>query len=314
MLHFASNCYVQQGFDVSNIKMPKLDGSEYGSGGVMRKYWKKLAVASMVGAVVGLAAVYLLPKQWPASVLVQVGQAGTGAPLVDPASVVQRITFPDFLSHVLTVSGLPQARDKRSELVKKTLRATIARGTPLIEIRVEGYTPEDANKVATAALEIIQKEHAELLAPAVSRQQRSLAEIDDSLKIIQAERSKSLEAVTASSVSADKKFSENVLLASLIKSDDLEARNLREQRSALLEQLDPTRTFNTKAVTAIYVPPIPKSIPKGVGLILGGILGFALGVAYLLCINSPFRKRFYAILVGRRDSAVRAERMVGSSW
>lgn len=59
----------------------------------------------------------------------------------------------------------------------------------------------------------------------------------------------------------------------MLKSNDSETRAFRDQINSFDEQLSPYRTFNTKAVTDIYVPKRAAYPKKIIGALIGLFLG-----------------------------------------
>lgn len=76
----------------------------------------------------------------------------------------------------------------------------------------------------------------------------------------------------------------------MLKSNDTETRAFRDQINSLDEQLSPYRTFNTKAVTEIYVPK-PAAYPKKIiGVLIGLILGCLIAAIWSLIRDKDLRE------------------------
>ncbi|AMP13273.1 hypothetical protein CPter291_0995 [Collimonas pratensis] len=159
-------------------------------------------------------------------------------------------------------------------------------------MKVSGYSPEEAQANLSAAFQILQNEHAMLLTPSVTKLKNNLADVTASLKKIEDERSAILEPIKKanSAGTIERKFSESILLASMLKSNDTETRAFRDQINSLDEQLSPYRTFNTKAVTEIYVPK-PAAYPKKIiGVLIGLILGCLIAAIWSLIRDKDLRE------------------------
>ncbi|AMO97133.1 chain length determinant family protein [Collimonas fungivorans] len=253
----------------------------------LKRHLALLAACSVAGALAAYGTSYMIPKQWPATLLFQVGQIGSGANLlVDPNNVVQRVKFPGFVNQVLQAEQLPtdESLDRRSALIKKTLAASIAKGGNLLEMSVKGYSPEEAKANLLAAFHMLQAEHAELLLPSVTRLEKNLADARTSLQRIEDEHVAVLEPIKKvnSAGTIERKFSESILLASMLKSNESERRVFRDQINGLDEQLSPYRTFNTKSVAPAYVPQHAVYPRKSIAAAIGLILGFMLAGLYAL--------------------------------
>lgn len=253
----------------------------------LKRHGLRFAICSLLGVAVAIGVTSMLPKQWPATMLFQVGQVGQiggqASPilLADPNNIVQRVKFPGFVLQVLTSQNLPSdsSASDRGSLLKSSLAASLAKGGDLIELSVKGYSPEEATENLKAAFKIIEYEHGQLLAPSMIRLKKNLDDTTLSLKKIEDERQAILEPINAAknSNNIDKKFSESILLTNMMKLNDADARNLRDQKNALEERLSPYRTFNTKAVTPIYTPQKPIFPKKSIAAILGLFFGIFIG-------------------------------------
>lgn len=243
----------------------------------VKKHALRTAISGVLGIGASLGFTSTLPKQWPATLLFQVGQVGASQ-IVDPNSVVQRVKFPGFALQVLQSQNLPldASESERTGLIKSSLSASLAKGGNLIEMSVKGYSREEATENLKAAFKVLENEHAQLLTPSITRLKNNLDDTIQSLKKIEDERQAILDPINKAknSNSIEKKFSESILLTSMIRANDAETRGLRDQKNAIEEQLSPYRTFNTKMVTSIYTPRKPTSPNK----ILAAILGLMLGV------------------------------------
>lgn len=259
----------------------------------------------MIALVVAAA----IPQQWPATLLFQVGQIGSTANvLADPNNVIQRVKFPGFADQVLQAEKLPidPAKSDRSALIKKTLEARMIKGGSLLEMEVRGYSPEEAKANLLAAFHVLETEHSELLLPSVIRLEKNRADATASLQKIEGERAAIWEPIKKvnSAGTIERKFSESILLASMLKSNESEMRAFREQINAFDEQLSPYRTFNTKAVATIYIPLRPAFPKKGTALALGVVLGFFLAATYAYVRDKALRAAFSTLL---RDSVQPAD-------
>lgn len=257
-----------------------------------------LTVIAIAAAACGAFISTTFAPRWQATVLVGIGQMGIGRDrrLTDPGALVQRVNFKGFAQQALKAAGLPpDSSVDMSALPMSTLKATVARGGDhFVELSVEARSRDQAMKVAEAALGILQAEHAQILQPGKARLEKSLADTNKSIDSLTRERTLILERIQSNGDSAAKKFSENVMLSEAIRSSDTELRVLREMQRSLEEQLDPSRTFNTRAVAPIYAPERPIKPKKLVGALIGLCFGLLLDFALLISINTGFRRQFNA--------------------
>ncbi len=243
-----------------------------------------------------------LPKHWPASVLVQVGQAGDGVPIIDPANVAATVAFPSFADEVASASGFADATDKRAVLIRQTLSAEVEKGTNFVQIGVNGYSPNDAQNAIKAALSILIKTHDSLIEPHVQQKKQILAESENSLNMLQKQQAVILGTLTSASASQQSKFSENIVLSNLQKANESEIRSLKEKIAALQEQLSQSKTFSTKAAVPIYVSPTPDWGSKRFYVTWGAFIGLVCGFAWLVLNDRQFRASAYDRLFGQPEA------------
>ena len=262
--------------------------------GAARRHLRLLLAWAVLGTLMAVGIAFLIPKQWPATMLFQVGQIGSaGSLLTDPNNVVQRIKFPGFIDQVLQAEQLPleASLDARSAMIRKSLAASIAKGGNLLEMRVLGRSPEEAKENLQAAFQVLQSEHEKLLKPTVTRLEKNLADAKAALQKMEDERSAILEPIKKFNRDGtiERKFSESILLASMLKSSESEIRVFREQINNLDEQLSPYRTFNTKAVAPAYVPQHAVYPKKSIAAVIGFFLGLLLSGLYVLARDKELR-------------------------
>ena len=261
--------------------------------------WKPILAVSIIGAIIGAGVAPFAPKHWQARVLIEIGQSGNNSPMIDPSTVVERIKFPSFATEVISKLGLSEEGNRSSTLIKKTLWASVPRGSSnLVELSVDGQSPEDSVKIASTALSLIQKEHEALLKPATARKEKLLSDYESELKNLSDQRNSILSRLNSTASTESSKFSQNIVLSSIIQSDGQQTRSLNEQVASLREQLDPTRTFNTKAVAPVYVPRRPSGYPVWGCAIAGFLAGLLFGIGLFMLIDSKFRQSFSRAMLG----------------
>lgn len=268
---------------------------------MLKRHMALLAACVILGAAAATGIAYMIPKQWPATLLFQIGQVGSGGNLlVDPNNVVQRVRFPGFVNQVLQAEHLPsdETMSERSRLIKKSLTTSIAKGGSLLEMSVKGHSPEEAKSNLLAAFQVLQAEHGELLLPSVTRLGKNLADARASLQKIEDERVAVLEPIkqASSAGTIERKFSESILLVSLLKSNESEIRAFRDQINTLDEQLSPYRTFNTKAVAPVYVPRHAVYPRKSIAAAAGLLLGLALAAVWVFVRDKELRQAFFRMV------------------
>jgi len=260
----------------------------------LKQHFNALVVSGLIGSLIAAGVALMLPKQWPATLLFKIGQVESAANLLaKPNDVVQRINFPNFpvkvvQSQRLRISEFP---NERRNIVKKTLSADMTKDGDLVKMTVNGHTPSEAKENLSRAFEVLQTEHEELLRPSLTKLKEDIAAAKNALEKKEDERAILLELRQRmdASEASEKNISEDIILASMLRSNTVELQIYREKINALDEKLNPHRTFNTKAVTAIHVPTHPAFPKIGAAALLGLFLGLlAAGMWILIRDKEPW--------------------------
>jgi uncharacterized protein involved in exopolysaccharide biosynthesis len=262
---------------------------------ILKRHAASFFVCGLLGTIIAVSITYVMPMQWSATMLIQIGQVGTAANLlVDPNNVIQRIKFPDFATQVLQSQNLSidESISKRGAIIRETLTGTFVKKGSLLEMRVNGYSPEEAQENLSAAFQVLQNEHTALLIPSITKLKNNLADARASLKRIEDERIAILDPIKKANSAAtiEHKFPESILLALMLKSNEEETLVIRDRISSLDEQLNPYRTFNTKATTAIYVPKRAISLQKKVVTMIGLLLGICIAGLWAFIRDDDLRE------------------------
>lgn len=257
-----------------------------------------IVVVAAVGALAAAGLSAVLPKRWTATALVQIGQIGRiqsaqqGADVPElvenPSRAVERARNPPFVEEVLRALGLTAddgMRDPTASLIRSSLRVNLRRGSDLIEIQVDGSSRGDARKHAEAFVSRLAAAHAQIAEPGIQRLRGQLKLVETELSEAAEVRKQLRDAAAAlgGRAASGQKFSERVLLGSLMSEQEARIALLRESKLKFEEQLSPRRTFPTALLTAVHVPArhaSPRLMPLAlVGAVLGGGLGLLARVA-----------------------------------
>lgn len=256
----------------------------------LRRHLKKLALTALMGAVLAIGLALLLPKQWEASAVIQIGQITNDNPQASPMTLVEtvgraveRLQLPQFEDVVLKKLGLPLAvgEDANTDLIRHSLKATQLKNADLIEVTVRGFSREDAQRYVQAFLDELINAHAVLAKPSMDKVKSNMTEVT---RQIAAEEAKKVQLSSLARIRDETKakasFSESVLLASMAADNDKQLQTLRQREINIREQLNPERTFNTRLFGPIYVSR-RHVYPRGSLFALGGLaLGLAVAIGW----------------------------------
>jgi uncharacterized protein involved in exopolysaccharide biosynthesis len=248
--------------------------------------WRWIIGGTIVGAAAAVGYLAITPPQYEAMVLVQIGQAGQVgqaglAPVESLARVVERVMFPTFKDAM--VKKLGWSGDPRGVVYASSLKATIAKGSDLIELRVRGLTREDTASSLNATVEHLSQLHREVAQPAIESLQSELKEISAEARqagkvMGELERAARFQ----NQLAPRDRFSESMLYAQLFATNESRIRELRRRESQYREWI----SLTGKAVTAAFAEPMVSDAPvsprKAQTLVLGALGGMLFGVVAVL--------------------------------
>ena len=244
----------------------------------------------------GLALIYVLLARpvWEATAVIQIGQIGQvgGADreksLVEPTPrTVERLKLNSFEDAVLTALKIPlDANNPEANLYRNSVKVKLLPNTDLIELKVRGYSPEDAARWVDATVAHLREVHEKIAAPSILRITLQLSEITNDLQKAKAERDRILQNIgLKEQISPGNRFAENVLFANILNNRDAEIRDLEQRKLTFEEQLSPARTYATSLMDKIHVPERPAFPKKGLTVILAGVVGMILGIIAAFVID-----------------------------
>jgi uncharacterized protein involved in exopolysaccharide biosynthesis len=187
-------------------------------------------------------------------------------------------TFKDAMVKKLGWSG-----DPRGAVYASSLKATIAKGSDLIELRVRGLTREDTASSLNATVEHLSHLHRAVAQPAIESLQSELKEISAEAReagkmMGELERAARLQ----NQLAPRDRFSESMLFAQLFATNESRIRELRRRESQYREWI----SLTGKAVTAAFAEPMVSEAPvsprKAQTLLLGALGGMFFGMVAVL--------------------------------
>ena len=250
---------------------------------LVRYKWLVLGMPAIAVAV-ALVVSFLLKPVWEATAVVQVGQVGQvgqAGQLIEPvARVVERLKVRSFGDAVLAGLGVPRdEKNPLAHLFRHSLQVKPLPAADLIEVRVRGYSRQEASQWADAIFEKLHKIHAELAAPTIQRLKQQMAEVTQQITQTQTARDALFDVTTRlKRHGGPDAFMEQIVLANTLVMRDAELRALEQTKRVVEEQLSPVRTYPTSLMGEVYVANDPVAPKKGLIVALAGVLGLVLGV------------------------------------
>jgi len=257
----------------------------------LRDGWKTVTGGVVLGVAGAIAAFLVIPPNFEAVAVIQVGQVGqvgqvnvSGQPVEPPVQTIERMKSPTFQRRVAQALGDQQWLDDITRVgpgATKVLSLQVIKGTagqrvPLIELRVSGESPQAALRKAEVAVAELVKVHGELAQPALERMRADLAIGRE--KLASAERDLlTLTKLVATAGVKDERFTQLALMTSLRIQKEAETYGQRQLIMALETALEPPATQPAHAIEGIFVPEKPVSPKRGLLLALGCVGGLMVG-------------------------------------
>lgn len=248
-----------------------------------KKWLIGIPIACVFLTIVGI----LLSKPtWEATAVIQIGQigqsgAGQGLQLIEPpARAIERMKMKSFADGVLAYLKISLApRDPTARLFRTSLSLKALGTSDLIQVRVRGYSPEEAATWGSAVVDQISAAHEKLTQPTIGRLNTQLAELKKQMQMIENERVNLSKIVSITAAkSGVSNFSENLLFSNLLVQKNAELRDFEMRLLAVNEQLSSIQAYPTSLVDRVYVPEQPASPKKWLMIMLAAIVGLILGV------------------------------------
>lgn len=262
--------------------------------GFLRRHAVSILSLSLAGLVIGICVSLVIPRQWEATGVLQIGQVAnesTTAPApptqIEPtARALERLRIPQFTDTVLKSLGFAVGPDEDADaaLIRRSLKTTMLTGTDLIQYTVRGFSPEQAKRTADAISVEMMRVHANLMRPSLERLKADLEEVTQGVAREDKRRDMLNELVrTRGQAGVIGKFSENVLLSEMVNENEKALRSLRLRSNTLQELMSKERTYNTHLLGPVetsrrYVYP-RKALFGGGGLVVGLLASLLLGIA-----------------------------------
>ena len=257
---------------------------------VIKRYSRQIILVAIFAALAASIVIFLVIKpKWEASAVLQVAQVD--GKLVEPISqVVSRIKHDSFRSALFEQIKINDNKNikKIKRLYKESLSVNKPKDADIVEIRLKGYSPEQAQLLLEDSVVYLQKEHSKLMDASIIRIQ---GEVKNTAKDIQDLKTESEYLKRQLEAKRDWN-SYNATLGAVVMQNKTDAlRALAQKKLELDEKLSPSLTFTTKVIGAISVSEEPAFPLQNVFqqlsiVLLGVLLGLFSGIVYALLANS----------------------------
>jgi uncharacterized protein involved in exopolysaccharide biosynthesis len=267
----------------------------------LRAGWRYVLGGTLIGVLGAAVALFVVPNQYEAMAVVQVGQMGqvgqvgqvglvgqiSFTPAEPPAQAVERMKSPAFQLAVAKAVG-----DERwlNALLNAGVSSVLSVASPkgalnLIDLKAKGGSPEAAKKIVNAAIEELAKRHIEISKPAFDRLTLEADLAREKLKRAESELQKLNKLASGVGVK-DERFTQLSLMTNLRVQKEAEIFQQRQLISTLEGALTPPNTQPAKAIEDVFISDKPVSPKKGLLMPLGLVGGFLFGVMWVFAASA----------------------------
>lgn len=247
---------------------------------IINRYKRMILAAPIICGIAAYVLVaFVIPPQWEASAILQVGQVGqvgqVQAEKVEPiANVIVRVQHPSFAAGVLHQTTLkPGEWSAAKSIYESSLKAAKIKDADLIEFSLRGYSADMASTLAASTVSYLQEIHTGIVTVGVARIKTQIQIADEEIQSLKSEMN-----------TLDKQLqgkrewnSYNATLGATVLQDKINRlREVTQRKLLLKELLSPSVTFTTRPFGDITVSagPVSPNKPRFVGIaILIGLLG-----------------------------------------
>ena len=241
-----------------------------------KRSYKLIVLIGILGVVTSFVYLLITPKQYRASVQIQMAQIGVnnnnnnninplGINIEEPTLLIARLSSPaSYTAEITKLCGLDTAKDVQ-EVLSKSVKLTIPKGVAnVVDLKIIGASPEASINCAQAVFDLIKTTQAQIIKPYIEEAKAKLLDNQERL-------AKAQDLV----MKADK--SGSAMGAAYLSTRD-EIRFLLDEIIALKNVVAANDNRATRLVAPIYVSEDPVAPKKGITLLAGLFGGLFLGL------------------------------------
>ncbi|HEY9130289.1 MAG TPA: Wzz/FepE/Etk N-terminal domain-containing protein [Dyella sp.] len=263
---------------------------------IFRREWRWLVAVLAIVLACTFAYAHMAKPKWEATAWIQIGQVGAVPQGQDPRAeplqrTIERLQSIAFQDEVVENLGLPP-KSREGSLYRKSFRLDPSPYAGMIKLTIRGYTPEQAQRFASATFEHLHAIHQKLEGGVLKLAQARRDQLQADLAHALADRERlSDSAVPGGKDDATAKGAPSPALASvLLANKNEEIRGLQQAQNELAMRLTSNYTYETSLVWPIYVPDYPASPNRVLIWGMGICLGLGLGVLAAIARNALRRR------------------------
>ncbi|MFH1618768.1 MAG: hypothetical protein ABIG11_02585 [bacterium] len=230
-----------------------------------------------------------MPRVWEANAVFQVGRIRNN--LIEPvAQIIARAETQQFKTAGFNSLNMPGIQSGQAGLYADSLKIRQLRGTDLLELKVRGFSREEAICLAEGTIKYLKKLHNNVMEPAIAFLQRQLTDAKEDAAKTRKSLEKLAESMQSKNIKTEDSYFRTMFSASLGQQLGADLRNLRQKKLELEEQISPSQTHPTFMVNNVYAADEPVSVRRFANTLVAGMVGLFMGVlvAFLLGVIKKY--------------------------
>ncbi len=234
--------------------------------------WKTIVATGVLGLLGAVTYIVVTPNQYEATAQIQMAQLSSGGiagtNLEDPNLLIARMKMPTSYDQAAIAACGYEGKPNAAQSISKMIKISIIKGTQIVELKVQGLSPEQASQCAESILRIIKDSQKAIAEPVIDEAKAKLLRYSQLLQEAQ-----------SFIVKADK--SNSSMSAAYLSTRD-QIKFLTDETIRLNDLVASAGTRQTKLVSPIYSPENKVSPKRAIALIAGLFAGLFFGLLLML--------------------------------
>lgn len=227
---------------------------------------------------------------WEATAIFQVGRIGQNSPvtsqLIEPIpQVTERMGTQQFKIAAFASLNIYDIKSRQANLYKESLKVKQLKTTDLIELKVRGFSPEEAKSTAEGTVRYLKGMHDAILNPTISSLNKRLTSANENINNTRSSLEKFRQAMQSKNIKTADLHFWTLFSANLGQQLNAELKDSQQRKLNLEELLSPSLTYSTSLVNDVYVGKDPVSQRKLFNAMAAGGIGLLLGAFIALILN-----------------------------
>jgi uncharacterized protein involved in exopolysaccharide biosynthesis len=240
--------------------------------------WKTILATGIVGILGAVAYIVVTPNQYEATAQIQMAQIASptnannqqslGVNVEDPNLLIARMKLPSTYDQAAVSACGYEGKPNATQSLANMAKFSLAKGTQMVELKVNGLSREQATQCAESILRIVKDTQKAITEPIIDEAKAKLVKYSQRLQEAQSFIAK-----------ADKSGSS--MSAAYLSTRD-EVKYLTDEMIRLNDLISSANTRQTKLVSPIYSPENKVSPKRAIALIAGLFAGLFFGLLFML--------------------------------